>query len=224
MSYILEALKKSKQERQGNEVPHLHVVHGVPAFKPRSRVYLGTGLFVGVAAIFMTVGAFVYLSPSEKTSPEVIDTSKNITVRKIEIRSQFFEQAEEDSVVVQSSRNVSASSSISKKTPQIIVIARNKVKKFLVDSSEDTMPSSATEEFILIKYRKELPPDIQREIPQFTFAGHTYADDPKKRMIIINNAILREGDSIDANTKLKNIVWEGVVLEYKGIMFKQKIH
>jgi hypothetical protein len=72
--------------------------------------------------------------------------------------------------------------------------------------------------------RKDLPPELKLQLPPMKFAGHTYADEPKQRMIIINNKILREGDSIDEETKLVEIIWEGVILEYKGVTFKEQLN
>lgn len=222
MSYILEALKKSKKERQGGETPHLHIVHGVPSYRPSSLKRGRIGIVAAGLAIMIGAGGPAYYFFFGEKSLEVLDSSKSITVRKIEIRPQFFEQEEEDSVVVQDSPFMSRTPVLTKELPQIVLIAKDKVKKVFVVSPENN-EFSTSKEFLLLKYRNELPLNIQEEIPQLVFAGHTYANDPKQRMIIINNAILREGDSIDANTTLLNIVWEGVILEYKGILFKQKI-
>lgn len=222
MSYILEALKKSKQERQSGETPHLLIVHGGPSFKSRSSKFRRIGTLVGGLVIVLCVGVLAFIFVSEDQIPEMVDSAKSISVRKIEIRSQFVEPVEEESVVVENSPYLASSRGIEKKLPQVVIISKDKVKTVFTTSQENNDPS-LSEEFLFLKNRGELPLSVQKEIPQLVFAGHTYADDPKQRMIIINNSILREGDSIDANTKLLNIVWEGVVLEYKGILFKQKI-
>lgn len=221
MSYILEALKKSKQERQEGTTPHLHIVHGGPSFKPRSFKFGWIAAVAGGLGLILGLGGLIFSFFSEKKLPEGIDSAKSITVRNIEIRSQFIEQPEE-AVVVQDSQYISRLPVVTEDSPQILLIAKDKTKTVFLDSSQNNEPAPS-EEFPTLINRTELPRDLQNEIPQFVFAGHTYADDPQQRMIIINNAILREGDSIDANTKLLNIVWEGVVLEYKGVIFKQKI-
>ena len=223
MSYILEALKKSKQDRQDGGIPPLHVVHGIPSLGRRSRTFGRNVVLAGVAAVALCVGIFLYFTSPEKTIPAGGGSSQKISVGKIEIRSHFFEQAQEESVVVQDSPYRGAESTPGEKASQK-KIAKDKAKKVVLNSSKDNGPSSSTQEFLLIKYRGELSSEIQEKLPQLVFAGHTYADDPRQRMIIINNTILREGDSIDADTRLVNIIWEGVVLEYKGVLFKQKTH
>lgn len=223
MSYILEALKKSKQERQGGETPHLHIVHAPPSFKPRFSKGGRSGLLFCGFVVLLSLGGLAYYFSSTKAPPPIEDSLKSITVRGIEIRSQFFEQAEEASVVVQNSEFMSARSGPIENLPPPVKIRRDRFKKVLLGTVEnvETTPSGEMQD---VPYRVHLPQEIQKEIPQFNFAGHTYADDPKRRMIIINNKILREGDSVDSDTTLVNIIWEGVVLNYKGISFRQKIH
>lgn len=223
MSYILEALKKSKQERQGGETPHIHIVHAAPSLKPWSLKIGRGGLLLGGLAVALSLGGFVYYIFSGESTRQIEKPFKTITVRDIEIRSQFFEQAEEASVVVQNSDFMPPRPALTGESHQPTRITRDRFKKVVPRTVENLGPAPS-EEIQDLPYRVHLPPEIQKEIPKFNFAGHTYADDPKQRMIIINNQILREGDSVDSDTKLVNIVWEGVVLSYKGVSFRQKIH
>ena len=41
-------------------------------------------------------------------------------------------------------------------------------------------------------------------------------------MIIINGKILREGDMIEPDTKLAEINWEGITVEFNGTRFQVK--
>lgn len=68
----------------------------------------------------------------------------------------------------------------------------------------------------------ELSSELRAEIPSLKFAGHTYSENPYQRMIIINGKILREGDMIEYNTKLAEINWEGVTIEFNGTRFRVK--
>lgn len=223
MSYILEALKKSKQERQGGETPNIHIVHAAPSRKPWSLKIGRGGVLLGSLAVVLCLGGFVYYIFSERSTSQLEKPFKTVTVRDIEVRSQFFEQTGGGAVVVQDSEFMPAGLALTDKSQQPVMIKRNGFKKVVSRTVENVGPEPE-KEVLALPYRVQLPPEIQKEIPQFTFAGHTYADDPKQRMIIINNQILREGDSVDSDTKLINIVWEGVVLSYKGVSFRQKIH
>ena len=226
MSYILEALKKSKEERQKDESPHLHIVHGTPAYRPPSMLSLKRGVVCACLAVLLAVGAFFLFKEPQVSTEIQTKVGQSIKLQQIEIRSQFFEQQEDSVAVDEPSMGVvvePAAPQVTSELSDIIVIAKSKEKKRIHNSAVPDVPQRG-DNYQEIPYRKELPQDVQKSLPQFVFAGHTYADDPGRRMIIINNSILREGDTIDADTTLINIIWEGVVLEYKGMVFKQRIH
>lgn len=73
---------------------------------------------------------------------------------------------------------------------------------------------------IPLPYKDELPGDIQQQLPVLKFAGHTYAKEPGQRLIIVNNNISREGDLVEPGLHLKEITWDGVILDYRGISFQ----
>jgi general secretion pathway protein B len=70
---------------------------------------------------------------------------------------------------------------------------------------------------------QDLPPRVQKMLPQLKLAGHVYAKDASKRMIIINNRICREGDLVENQLYLEQILWEGVVLRYQDIRFRMNL-
>ncbi len=70
---------------------------------------------------------------------------------------------------------------------------------------------------------EELPPQIRNSIPELSFAGHVYSDDAGKRLIIINNRIVREGAMISNGLSLKQIIRDGVIMRYKALDFRVKL-
>lgn len=75
-----------------------------------------------------------------------------------------------------------------------------------------------------LPYLQDLSPQVQAEIPKLDFAGHAYALEPSQRLIVVNGAIMREGDHIDAVTRLAEITWEGVIIDRKGVRFQVKCY
>lgn len=63
---------------------------------------------------------------------------------------------------------------------------------------------------------------IRPELPTLRFSGHTYSEERSRRMIMVNNRILREGDWIDGKIRLEEITWEGVILDHQGVQLKVK--
>ena len=70
---------------------------------------------------------------------------------------------------------------------------------------------------------EELPVQVRNRIPELSFAGHAYGDDAGKRMIIINNRIVREGDLISNGLSLEQITLDGVIISYKALVFRVKL-
>ncbi len=223
MSYILEALKKSKRERSSEKTPDVHIVHRAPSTKssfPNRKLFA----IFGVVFLVILVGYVLLTLVSFDHPPQVTkDNSSTISIGKLETRAYFSDLEKEGQDVVKKSSQLTSSGQDEEEKPKVVKLASTTVKEIVLGPS-GTPISEDSRAILEMKYRKDLPLDIREKIPQFVFAGHTYADDPGRRMIIVNNTILREGDSIDANTKLLNIIWEGVVLEYKGMAFKQRTH
>ncbi|MDP3695174.1 MAG: general secretion pathway protein GspB, partial [Desulfocapsaceae bacterium] len=70
---------------------------------------------------------------------------------------------------------------------------------------------------------QDLPDSVQKMLPPIKLAGHVYAKDAAKRMIMINNKICHEGDLLENQLVLEQIIWEGVVLRYQDIRFRMKL-
>lgn len=74
-----------------------------------------------------------------------------------------------------------------------------------------------------VPFLDELAPELRAEIPDFSFAGHVYGNDPARRMIIINNRIVREGESLGNGLSLEEIEANGVTLRYRALVFRVEL-
>jgi general secretion pathway protein B len=228
MSYILEALKKSKQERNDGESEDLYIVHGrAPAFSNSRWVQSEAKgwIYLGIFFVIIVCSASYIYWYEEAALPEK-PVGRIVITKDIEIRSQIdssdfaplsdLEGPDDTQVPVVVENN-----------PYIHKVIRRSGQKVVLiptESEEEKVEQRNIPRSSAVIERKELPAELQSQIPPMKFAGHTYADEPKQRMIIINNKILREGDSIDGDTKLVEIIWEGVILDYKGVTFKQQLN
>ena len=67
--------------------------------------------------------------------------------------------------------------------------------------------------------QSELPAAIRQQMPSITIAFHQYSSAPIERRVMINNAVLRQGDFIAPGLKLEKITPEGVIISYMGYQF-----
>lgn len=190
MSYILDALKKSDRERQKGKVPGLNSIHDPHPSSP------GNQSSYPIKFIFTTIGIILLLSISALSWYWMKDSSN---------------PAESSPAIVESvvERN--------KIPPPPTPVIRTSPKKLILPPSQPAPPQN--QDLSIIPGIEDLPPASQNSIPNLQLAGHTYSETPEKRIIIINNNILREGDWVDDNIKLIEITWTGVTLDYKGERF-----
>jgi general secretion pathway protein B len=219
MSYILDALKKSDQERQQGISPHLHSAHGPilqnrnssSPFKQRTTIWMVSG---GVLLVCTCLGILFFQYHhflAEKDSTKTTDTPLLSAETEKPRTTPPAQPANQD---IQ--RNESSS-------PQVTVKDQDKVLlSIAVEGSSPDPPAGIETEIpqTSLPLLQELSGTVQAEISNLNFAGHTYAKNPSQRMIIVNGKILREGDMIAPSTYLREITWEGVTIEFNGTRFR----
>lgn len=67
---------------------------------------------------------------------------------------------------------------------------------------------------------RDLPPQIQQEVPQYSVGGYIYSASKADRSVLINKRLLREGDEIAPGFKLETMTPSGMILNYKGYRYR----
>ncbi len=224
MSYILDALKKSDQERQQGAPPNLHSTHGpiIGLRRNSSSIFKQQpfGLISGGVVFFcIFFGIFFfrqYSFFSEQDSAEPPDATILSTAPQAPTTAPLTQAANQDT-----EKNELPS-------PQVTIIEDDQVvfsiaaNKSTFEPSRSIVAEAAQTSAALLPFLEDLPDALRKRIPPLKFAGHTYAKKPSQRIIIVNGKILREGDMIAPSTYLKEITWEGVTIESNNIRFRVK--
>ncbi|KAF0189439.1 MAG: hypothetical protein FD168_694 [Desulfobulbaceae bacterium] len=90
-------------------------------------------------------------------------------------------------------------------------------------SAKAAESEGAADDTDVLPLLQDLPAAVRKSLPPLQLAGHVYAQNPAKRLIIINNRICREGDMVENELYLDRIIWEGVVLRYQKTRFRMKL-
>jgi len=237
MSFILNALKKSEKERQLYENPHLHVVHGCPPSFKRNTApnHRKTNIMIFAVMLVTVTGAGVYTFRSRIPVVDLVHVPE-LTIVGTEPSIRLFEnekkpvQSSSQNLEPQVERNAQMTgrnvTPLSKSSRMPVVLHNLTVKR---NSSGHTIAINNEISFVRSRLKnqdktvlpefEDLPGSLQAVIPELHCAGHTYSTEPGKRMIIINNSILREGEKIDENLRLVEITWDGLILEFNGERF-----
>lgn len=251
MSYILEALKKSDRERKQGEIPDLQSVHGhrsVPregGKKGILRIWLSVGVVLGLSALALYWGTQrnnmalqQKISALEESVVQLKEQPAALVVHPPAVEEEAVPQPpagkadekvavrqspvlQEDVVlepfvmVTEADKGLAPKNAPSVSEEKTVVRPENfprKVAQKDVSEMAETLP--------LVQ---DLPPSVQKSLPPLKLAGHVYAEESTRRMIIINNRICREGEMVENQLYLEQILREGVVLRYHDLRFRMHL-
>jgi hypothetical protein len=242
MSFILNALKKSEKERQHRDNPHLHDVRNTPAFLRKKQLHASRKrkVFFVLGLVVILFSCILYiLGPNIENWKFQKETDMSVLgllpIGDEKEKIRLHTSSSSSNPVFQAELERKEVPGVSRKKPildQNVIVEQHvpgssksydAVKHTITVNNEILFARSLAERQNDAPFPdlKNLSVNTKDLLPELHFAGHTYSIDPKKRMIIINNNILREGEKIDNNLQLIEITWNGVVLEFKGRKFKK---
>lgn len=195
MSYILEALKKSEQERHRGRAPDLQALHTAPAQTGHPRRWWPLTLAL---ALLLNGSLLLIWRPWETARPAPAAVPAASTTAPTPPRPAVAPP------VLQMPSPVPVNT-----TPAATQI------------SAPAAPTPPQENHILAL--SDLPPDVRRGIPEMSFAVHLYSAKPAERMVSINGKMMKEGQEFTAGLKLEQITSDGMIFSYQGYHFKRGV-
>jgi len=198
MSYILDALKKSDQQRQLGTAPTLQVAQFMAAAPKRpSLFYYGL-----LALVLLAAGVMIGLLRPWQVEQVPSETEPVARASPVTIPQQT------------APASLPVSPEIQKNTALEIAAAPVQQKP--------AEPKVAGQEPKVMQLY-ELPADIQRELPEMAVQLHAYSSKPGEGLVSINSIRLREGGYLMAGLKLEQITPDGMIFSYKGYRFQRGI-
>jgi general secretion pathway protein B len=217
MSYILDALNKSEQERRGQQTPDLQTVHRAPP--PRSESKFPVFAAVGVLAAINIAGLAYWLLSEDQATPQ---TPPSALVQPPSAQTVPVQTPRTEAPVTIPAETISTGET---KTPALTVAepantSNTEQGTLITPDTIFSQPETKTESRVRIT---ELPINVQRQIPDLVFSSHLFSDEPSFRMVNINGKMRREGDMVDSDLRLVEISEEGVVLGYRHYVFEVSV-
>ncbi len=234
MSYILDALKKSEEERKKGDVPGLQTY--TPTAEPSSGnkawvigiVVLITTNIVGLAfwAPWRTTNDLVETSAQTSTQPkdQVIRRSAPtppVQVPSIPVQPTAPQKNEVAKTVVKT-----ANKTINK--PVIKPIAKAPLQPTAKLASIHRVEPATHKEYkekaapsaAYLPQLSELPQSLQAKIPDLTFSSHMYSSQDKFRSITINGKRLKQGRYYNEHLYVNEITEKGAIMGFEGTLFE----
>jgi general secretion pathway protein B len=206
MSYILDALKKSDQQRQRGAMPTLPSAQATMAAPKRSSsVFYG-----GLAAILLCAGiAIGWLHPWQTEEP--LHAAEHFAARPA------IPNTNQSALTPRFVQPEMAGK------PEQELPAPNPVPAAPAFTPQDPAIPATAEQEQKVTPLSELPLAIQQEIPDMKIQLHSYSNKSVNSIVSINSRMMKEGDSLAPGLKLEQITPDGVIFSYKGYRFQRGI-
>ena len=249
MSYILDALKKSEEERRRGTVPDLLAVQYTQVQEQKKRHWWSYLLLVALA---LNAGVFLWwISPWQASKPNVTPystTKQNPVPEKAVISEEQNHQDKPLPVQIGSPVKTPSDKKVGEREDRSVQTATPEQKQSShtatttseIQESRATTPSlpiqtpaaspappetkssahSTSTEGSMIYTLHELPSSIQQGLPAFSITAHIYTGDPASGMVKVNGQLMREGQELSPGLRLEEIVSDGVIFRYQNYRFR----
>jgi general secretion pathway protein B len=195
MSYILDALKKSDQQRNLGTPPTLQLAQ-LTMSAPRRPSFFHYGL---LAVVLLGAGVAIGLLRPWQAEQMPAETGPIAQGSPVTISQQ-------------------AAPTTMTASPDVHGNTAHEIAAVPVQQKPDYPAANAQQQAISFD---ELPVQIQREIPEIAVQLHAYSSKPAERLAYINSKKLREGESLMPGLRLEQITPDGMIFSYKGYRFKR---
>ncbi len=246
MSYILDALKKSDQQRRRGAAPTLLTVQATATALERPRfplngvimaVLLCAGIAVGwlhpwqseesvpapqaAATHPMEPGVQSAISVPVSPQPHLAGAMEPGLAAPGPTSSDQFAHLPSVSAVRHETPALAQSESHASEAPADAVVQREPAVA-PAEAKELAGPADAGQGKRVMALN-ELPASIQQEIPTISISFHVYSSKPKDRRVMINGEMLGQGEQSASGLSLEEITPDGVILGYKGYRFRHGV-
>jgi general secretion pathway protein B len=251
MSYILNALRKSEQERLAQQPDT--VTGRILINQPQVRHKTSKIIILLIITNLIVVAGFFWFIRKESALKAPVIVNKTITSEKIQakpIAAPPIQESSQPKTVEKRSAPLSppkAEPILSRKLPAAehpipksalekkpVIVAVEDPKNGLYGEpnpieplSEEPVktvekPTEAAIENKGIPYLAELDPDFRRTIPELKINVFVYSDQPADRFVMIDMVKYTVGDRIKESVTLKEIRPDSLVVAYNNRIFRIK--
>jgi len=207
MSYILDALKKSQQQREQQQSPSL------PMHSPKqstSKIYYLWGVVLMISIIVL----LKIFNTSE--APISAMTKPAMPINEVTMTAIQVHQAPQIHPVTNTIQTADSHALKPIQTKEkTIILKDHEIPEDTITKSTDHLKGYPTWD--------ELPASVQSSIPAIHIEAHIYDANPSKRMVIINGSLIHQGQITNQHLKLLEITSTGIIACYQSTCFQRDL-
>ena len=212
MSYILDALKKSEQERGHGSAPGVQTLHSSSLSYHTASTPLWPYLLLG--AVLVNLAALVFFMMDRETDGTPALQRVAVTQAADETGTAQQPAARPAALVPQvepaDDTVYKPVSMPDRQRPPPVVAA-------------PTPPIKTAQSGASVVEMDELPFDLLQQIPAMEFSAHVYSSNPVQRSLVINGRFMEEGDYLSGDLYLSEITRDGAIFDFQGQRFQKRI-
>lgn len=197
MSYILEALKKSEQERRLGHVPDLSVPQATPPRTPqRWQRWLLAALLANLLVLLVVAWrpwASKPAAPLPAAVPEITEAIPPV--------------AKQDAAPLPPPVTTTVI-----EPPPVAAVASPGSQPIAAEPASPFPPDAPR--------WQDLPADQRDALPVPRIDVHVFAQDPARRFVLIDLRKYHEGQRVDGGATIESIHADGIVLSYQGQRYR----
>jgi len=222
MSYILDALKKSEQQRTHGSVPDVQTVHSSSLnYKNEKKALWPYILVIAVLLNFFVISYFIYdksysANDDKATSLPITATAKNTHTAPATAPSKEIESKQEVVIPVIKIEQEIQAEPVKDTSEAIAAVEEN-----TFENSTEPVDNKYNANEIVDFY--DLDDSLKRELPTITISAHVYSSNPLQRSIVINNNFMEEGEYLIDDLILIEITRNGAIFNYHGTQFHYNV-
>mgnify|MGYP003572265106 FL=1 len=228
MSYILDALKKSEQERGHGSAPGVQTLHSSSLNYHSNKTQLWP--YFLLAAIGINLAALLYFILAKTDDVEAsAQEQKNIQQQQAIVETKpvisGITQTGIDKNIPAAAHASDQADSIVYKPVSMPETGRKTGLKTVVASTQSAVvePRQLQHTRNTVLEMDELPIDVLQQIPVLEYSAHVYSSNPLQRSIVINGRFMEEGDRLAADLFLNEITPDGAIFDFQGQLFHQAV-
>jgi len=214
VSYILDALKRSEQERRRIEAPAGEVAPATAPAANRSGLTI-FALVIVVANIALLSWHFWFRDPPRQPAPAPAPAASAPAVTATPLPPS----PQPSLAAASGSEQQAPVAPLTAVTPPPPTPAR-------ATTLAPTEPAPAATPAAAVPVATDLPPPLtalpesfRRQLPPINVNVHVYADQPAGRFVLVDMQRFKEGSQLPNGMRLQRITPNGLVLEYQGQQF-----
>lgn len=207
MSYILDALKKSEQERaqkaeqvqrvaggqteSDTQQPSAHMELELAETKATQTSWLLRGVYIALLLLSSLVLMKIFESSKDTTEKPLVENSPveiKITAKEV-VAAEVGDQSFQDSSIITD--------------PQVNRIAASTTEPRGIVTNNTAMAI------------EQAPNDILSELPVMKISSHIYSTQANRRSIVVNDQRLVEGDFVSPGVQVQQITNQGMIVQVK---------